>query len=83
MRPYELSTDTSLDIAINPQYVAQIESYTGSESLSFIVMDGGKRYLVKENCKELAERLEKLATSVAFFTKYTYFLCKQTVYFAT
>jgi hypothetical protein len=24
-------------------------------------MDGGKRYLVKENCKELAERLEKLA----------------------
>jgi uncharacterized protein YlzI (FlbEa/FlbD family) len=58
---YKTTDESGLDIAINPQYVAQIESYTGSESLSFIVMDGGKRYLVKENCKELAERLEKLA----------------------
>jgi hypothetical protein len=58
---YKTTDEAGLDIAINPQYVAQIESYTGSESLSFIVMDGGKRYLVKENCKELAERLEKLA----------------------
>jgi uncharacterized protein YlzI (FlbEa/FlbD family) len=58
---YKTTDESGLEIAINPQYVAQIESYTGSESLSFIVMDGGKRYLVKENCKELAERLEKLA----------------------
>ena len=58
---YKTTDEAGLDIAINPQYVAQIESYTGSESLSFIVMDGGKRYLVKENCKDLAERLEKLA----------------------
>jgi len=58
---YKTTDESGLYIAINPQYVAQIESYTGSESLSFIVMDGGKRYLVKENCKELAERLEKLA----------------------
>jgi uncharacterized protein YlzI (FlbEa/FlbD family) len=58
---YKTTDESGLDIAINPQYVAQIESYTGSESLSFIVMDGGKRYLVKENCKDLAERLEKLA----------------------
>ncbi len=58
---YKTTDESGLDISINPQYVAQIESYTGSESLSFIVMDGGKRYLVKENCKELAERLEKLA----------------------
>jgi uncharacterized protein YlzI (FlbEa/FlbD family) len=58
---YKTTDEAGLDIAINPQYVAQIESYTGSDSLSFIVMDGGKRYLVKENCKELAERLEKLA----------------------
>ena len=61
---YKTTDEAGLDIAINPQYVAQIESYTGSESLSFIVMDGGKRYLVKENCKELAERLEKLANYV-------------------
>ena len=58
---YKTTDEAGLDIAINPLYVAQIESYTGSESLSFIVMDGGKRYLVKENCIELAERLEKLA----------------------
>ncbi len=58
---YKTTDESGLDISINPQYVAQIESYTGSESLSFIVMDGGKRYLVKENCIELAERLEKLA----------------------
>jgi hypothetical protein len=58
---YKTTDEAGLDIAINPQYVAQIESYTGSESLSFIVMNGGKRYLVKENCLELAERLEKLA----------------------
>lgn len=58
---YKTTDEAGLDIAINPQYVAQIESYTGSDSLSFIVMDGGKRYLVKENCKDLAERLEKLA----------------------
>ena len=58
---YKTKDEAGLDIAINPQYVAQIESYTGSDSLSFIVMDGGKRYLVKENCVELAERLEKLA----------------------
>ena len=58
---YKTTDESGLDIAINPQYVAQIESYTGSESLSFIVMDSGKRYLVKENCKDLAERLEKLA----------------------
>jgi uncharacterized protein YlzI (FlbEa/FlbD family) len=58
---YKTTDEAGLDIAINPQYVAQIESYTGSDSLSFIVMDGGKRYLVKENCIELAERLEKLA----------------------
>jgi hypothetical protein len=58
---YKTTDEAGLDIAINPQYVAQIESYTGSDSLSFIVMDGGKRYLVKENCVELAERLEKLA----------------------
>ena len=58
---YKTTDEAGLDIAINPLYVAQIESYTGSELLSFIVMDGGKRYLVKENCKELAERLEKLA----------------------
>ena len=58
---YKTTSEAGLDIAINPLYVAQIESYTGSESLSFIVMDGGKRYLVKENCIELAERLEKLA----------------------
>jgi uncharacterized protein YlzI (FlbEa/FlbD family) len=58
---YKTTDESGLDIAINPQYVAQIESYTGSDSLSFIVMDGGKRYLVKENCIELAERLEKLA----------------------
>jgi uncharacterized protein YlzI (FlbEa/FlbD family) len=58
---YKTTDESGLEIAINPQYVAQIESYTGSDSLSFIVMDGGKRYLVKENCKDLAERLEKLA----------------------
>ncbi len=58
---YKTKDEAGLDIAINPKYVAQIESYTGSDSLSFIVMDGGKRYLVKENCVELAERLEKLA----------------------
>jgi uncharacterized protein YlzI (FlbEa/FlbD family) len=58
---YKTTDESGLEIAVNPVYVAQIESYTGSESLSFIVMDGGKRYLVKENCKELAERLEKLA----------------------
>ena len=58
---YKTTDEAGLDIAINPIYVAQIESYTGSESLSFIVMDGVKMYLVKENCKELAERLEKLA----------------------
>jgi len=58
---YKTTDEAGLDIAINPQYVAQIESYTGSDSLSFIVMNGGKRYLVKENCVELAERLEKLA----------------------
>ena len=58
---YKTTDEAGLDIAINPQYVAQIESYTGSETLSFIIMDGGKRYLVKENCLELAERLEKLA----------------------
>jgi len=58
---YKTKDEAGLDIAINPQYVAQIESYTGSETLSFIIMDGGKRYLVKENCLELAERLEKLA----------------------
>jgi uncharacterized protein YlzI (FlbEa/FlbD family) len=58
---YKTKDEAGLDIAINPLYVAQIESYTGSDSLSFIVMNGGKRYLVKENCVELAERLEKLA----------------------
>jgi uncharacterized protein YlzI (FlbEa/FlbD family) len=58
---YKTTDEAGLDIAINPLYVAQIESYTGSDSLSFIVMNGGKRYLVKENCVELAERLEKLA----------------------
>ena len=58
---YKTKDEAGLDISINPKYVAQIESYTGSDSLSFIVMDGGKRYLVKENCIELAERLEKLA----------------------
>jgi hypothetical protein len=58
---YKTTDEAGLDIAINPLYVAQIESYTGSDSLSFIVMDGGKRYLVKENCVQLAERLEKLA----------------------
>jgi len=58
---YKTKDEAGLDIAINPLYVAQIESYTGSDTLSFIIMDGGKRYLVKENCVELAERLEKLA----------------------
>jgi uncharacterized protein YlzI (FlbEa/FlbD family) len=58
---YKTTDEAGLDIAINPLYVAQIESYTGSDSLSFIVMDSGKRYLVKENCVQLAERLEKLA----------------------
>lgn len=58
---YKTTDEAGLDIAINPQYVAQIESYTGSDSLSFIVMDGGKRYLVKENCKDLTDKLEKLA----------------------
>jgi uncharacterized protein YlzI (FlbEa/FlbD family) len=58
---YKTKDEAGLDIAINPLYVAQIESYTGSDTLSFIIMDGGKRYLVKENCVELSERLEKLA----------------------
>jgi uncharacterized protein YlzI (FlbEa/FlbD family) len=58
---YTTTDESGLDISINPIYVAQIESYTGSESLSFIVMSNGKRYLVKENCQELTERLEKLA----------------------
>ena len=58
---YKTTDESGLEISINPHYVAQIESYTGSDSLSFIVMDGGKRYLVKENCKELSEKLEKLA----------------------
>jgi uncharacterized protein YlzI (FlbEa/FlbD family) len=58
---YTTTDESGLDISLNPDYVAQIESYTGSESLSFIVMSNGKRYLVKENCKELTERLEKLA----------------------
>lgn len=58
---YKTTDESGLDVAINPKYIAQIESYTGSDSLSFIVMDNGKRYLVKENCSELADRLEKLA----------------------
>jgi uncharacterized protein YlzI (FlbEa/FlbD family) len=58
---YTTTDESGLDISINPIYVAQIESYTGSESLSFIVMNNGKRYLVKENCAELTTRLEKLA----------------------
>ncbi len=61
---YKTTDEAGLDISINPVYVAQIESYTGSETLSFIIMDNGKRYLVKENCKELTERLEKLANYV-------------------
>ena len=58
---YTTTDESGLDISVNPIYVAQIESYTGSESLSFIVMSNGKRYLVKENCAELTTRLEKLA----------------------
>jgi uncharacterized protein YlzI (FlbEa/FlbD family) len=58
---YTTTDESGLDISVNPIYVAQIESYTGSESLSFIVMNNGKRYLVKENCAELTARLEKLA----------------------
>ena len=58
---YTTTDESGLDISINPKYVTQIESYTGSESLSFIVMSNGKRYLVKENCTELTNKLEKLA----------------------
>lgn len=58
---YRTTDESGLEISINPNYVAQVESYTGSESLSFIIMDGGKRYLVNENCVELTEKLEKLA----------------------
>jgi uncharacterized protein YlzI (FlbEa/FlbD family) len=58
---YTTTDEGGLKISINPNYVAQIESYTGSDSLSFIVMNCGKRYLVKENCIELTKKLEKLA----------------------
>lgn len=58
---YKTKDESGLDISVNPNYVAQIESYTGSDSLSFIVMDNGKRYLVKENALELTEKLTMLA----------------------
>lgn len=58
---YRTKDESGLDISLNPKYVAQIESYVGSESLSFIVMENGKRYLVKENCDLLTDKFEKLA----------------------
>ena len=61
---YKTTDESGLDVAINPTYIAQIESYTGSDSLSFIVMDNGKRYLVKENCAELTEKLTMLANHI-------------------
>lgn len=61
LRFYKTKEESGIDISVNPNYVTQIESYTGSETLSFIIMEGGKRYLVNENCFELTEKLEKLA----------------------
>lgn len=58
---YKTKDESGLDISINPNYVAQIESYTGSESLSFIIMSNGKRYLINENQLSLTEKMEMLA----------------------
>lgn len=58
---YTAIDESGLSISINPNYVSQIESYSGNKSLSFIVMNNGKRYLVRKNCEELTLTLEKLA----------------------
>lgn len=58
---YRTIDESGLNISINPEYVSQVESYVGSDSLSFIIMNNGRRYLVKENSDKLTENLEMLA----------------------
>lgn len=58
---YTTKDESGVDIAINPNSVAQIEAYLGRNDFSLVVMNSGRKYNINENCIILSKQLERLA----------------------
>lgn len=58
---YTTKDESGVDIAINPNSIAQIEAYLGRNDLSLVVMTNGRKFQINENCIILSKQLERLA----------------------